>query len=124
MFYSLLADLVMLLHFAFILFAVLGALLVARWPRLIWLHLPTVLWAIGIEFSGSICPLTPLENRLRALGGDAGYSESFIQHYIGALIYPDGITPAIGIVLGMAVLLINLGIYTWIIIRRYQLLSK
>jgi len=120
MFYSLLADSVMLLHFAFILFAVLGALLVARWPRLIWLHLPTVLWATGIEFYGGICPLTPLENKLRAMGGDAGYSESFIQHYIGAVIYPGEITLTIGIILGMAVLLINLGIYIWIIKRRRQ----
>ncbi len=121
MIYKLLADLVMLLHFAFILFAVLGALLVMRWPRLAWVHLPAVIWAIGIEFYGGICPLTPLENQLRIMGSDAGYSESFIQHYLGALIYPGDITPTIGIVLGMAVLVINLGLYIWIINRLRQL---
>lgn len=116
--HSLLADLVMLLHFGFILFAVLGALLVARWPRLVWLHLPTALWAMGIEFHGGICPLTPLENRLRTLGGGSGYGESFVEHYIGALIYPGALTPGIRIALGIAVLLINLGFYVWIIRRR------
>jgi len=117
MVYKLLADLVMLLHFAFILFAVLGALLVMRWPRLVWVHLPAALWAMGIEFYGGICPLTPLENQLRFMSSNAGYDESFIQHYIGSLIYPGEITPTIGIVLGMVVLLINLGLYIWIIRR-------
>ena len=121
MVYKLLADLVMLLHFAFILFAVLGALLVVRWPRLAWIHLPAALWAMGIEFYGGICPLTPLENQLRIMGNNAGYSESFIQHYIGAMIYPGEITPTIGILLGMIVLLINLGLYTWVIRRLRQL---
>ncbi len=115
--YSLLADLVMLLHFGFILFVVFGALLVARWPRLVWLHLPAVAWGIGIEFYGGTCPLTPLENWLRAMAGDAGYSESFIQHYIGNVIYPGEMTLTIRIMLGMALLLINLGIYTWLIKR-------
>jgi len=120
MIYNLLADLVMLLHFGFILFAVFGALLLLRWPRLIWLHLPTALWAMGIEFYGGICPLTPLENRLRAMGGKRGYSESFVEHYLGAVIYPGDITPVMGMVLGAAVLLINLGLYTWIIMRKRQ----
>jgi len=118
--YNLLADLVMLLHFGFILFAVLGALLLLRWPRLIWLHLPTALWAMGIEFYGGICPLTPLENRLREMGSDGGYGESFVEHYLGALIYPGEIPPMMGMVLGMAVLLINLALYTWIIRRKRQ----
>ena len=118
--YKLLADSVMLLHFAFILFAVLGALLVARWPRLAWLHLPAALWAVGISLYGGVCPLTPLENRLRALAGEAGYSESFVQHYIGALIYPGVITPVTGVMLGVAVLLINLGLYLRVLKRRHR----
>lgn len=118
--YKLLADSVMLLHFAFILFAVLGALLVARWPRLAWLHLPAALWAVGISLYGGVCPLTPLENRLRALAGEAGYSESFVQHYIGALIYPGEITPVTGVMLGVAVLLINLGLYLRVLKRRHR----
>lgn len=118
MIYLILADLVMLLHFVFIIFAVLGALLVARWPRLIWLHLPTALWALGIEFYGGICPLTPLENWLRIQGGKADFSGSFIQHYIGAVIYPGEMTTTLRIMLGLGLLAINLGLYSWIIKRR------
>jgi len=117
MIYSLLADLVVLIHFAFILFAVLGALLVARWPRLIWLHLPAVVWAMAIEFFGMICPLTPLENWLLARGGEAGYQESFVQHYIAALVYPGEITDTVKLLLGLGVLTINLGLYGWLILR-------
>jgi len=115
MIYKPLADLVMLLHFGFILFSVLGALLVMRWPRLVWLHLPAVLWAMTIEFYGGVCPLTPLENWLRMMAGEGGYSESFIAHYIGAVIYPGEITTGIKIMLGMAVLVVNLVLYGWII---------
>lgn len=116
--YHLLANLVMLLHFGFILFAVLGALLVARWPRLAWLHLPAALWAVAIEFYGGVCPLTPLENWLRAKGGAAGYEESFIEHYLGAIIYPGEFPATLGIMLGLGVLIINLALYAWIIRHR------
>lgn len=121
--YNLLADLVMLLHFGFILFAVAGALLVARWPRLIWLHLPAALWAMTIEFYGGVCPLTPLENWLRHRGGqmdhEMGYGESFIQHHLGGVIYPAGMTTAVEITLGLALLAINLALYGWISKRRH-----
>lgn len=120
MIYSLLADFVMLLHFGFIIFAVLGALLLPRWPRLIWLHLPSAAWAIAIEFYGGICPLTPLENQLRSLAGKTTYNESFIERYIGALIYPGEITTTVKIMLGLAVLIINVALYSWIIKRRRQ----
>ncbi len=118
MVFRLLADIVMLLHFSFILFAVLGAVLLLRWPRMIWLHLPAAIWAMAIQFYGGRCPLTPLENRLRAMAGDASYHESFIEHYIGAIIYPGEITSEIKILLGLGVLAINLGLYTWIFKRR------
>lgn len=120
MIFRLLADLVMLLHFGFILFAVLGALLLPRWPRLIWLHLPTVAWAMAIELYGGTCPLTPLENYLQNLGGEAGYNESFIEHYIGSVIYPGEITTSIKIMLGLGVLIINICLYTWVFKRRHQ----
>ena len=120
MIYRLLADLVMLLHFGFILFAVLGALLLIRWPRLIWLHLPTAIWAMAIEFYGGICPLTPLENYLHKLGGEAGYGESFIEHYIAPIIYPGEITTTIKIMLGLGVLIINVCLYAWVFKRRRQ----
>jgi hypothetical protein len=106
-----LADAVLVLHLAFIAFAVLGGLLVLRRPRLAWVHLPVVLWAAGIEFAGGICPLTPLENRLRLAGGDAGYGGGFIEHYLTALIYPEGLTRGVQVGLGLFVLAVNLAAY-------------
>jgi hypothetical protein len=108
---SLLADAVLVLHAAFIAFVLLGGLLVLRWRRLAWLHLPCVAWGILIELSGGICPLTPLENRLRTLAGQQGYGESFIGHYLMPLIYPPGLTPRIQYLLAAIVLLVNLAVY-------------
>jgi hypothetical protein len=86
------ADAVMLIHFCFIAFALLGSFLVL-WKRgLIWLHLPALAWAAWIEASGRICPLTPLENRYRELAGQTLYGEGFITHYLGPIIYPGGLT--------------------------------
>jgi hypothetical protein len=112
-----LADAVLLLHFAFIAFAVLGGLLVWRWPRLAWLHLPAAAWAAGIAFLGGICPLTPLENRLREAGGEAGYDGSFIEHHLEALIYPGWLTRDIQVDLGAIVLAVNLACY-WRVFRK------
>jgi len=120
MIYDLLAAIVVLLHFGFIIFAVLGALLLVRWPRLVWLHLPTAIWAMAIVFYGGTCPLTPLENWLRFKAGLAGYDESFIEHYIAAIIYPGEITTSVKIMLGLGVLIINLALYARIIKRRHQ----
>ena len=111
MIYLVLADAVLLLHFAFILFVVLGGLLVLRRRRLIWLHLPVVIWGALIEFAGWICPLTPLENWLREQGGDRGFSGGFINHYLGTLIYPEGLTRELQWLLGALVLAINAAIY-------------
>jgi len=109
--YGLLADLVLLVHLVFVLFVVLGGLLVLRWPRMAWLHLPAALWGAGIEFAGGICPLTPLENRLRHLGGEAGYSGGFIDHYVTALIYPHGLTRGVQLALGVLVVLVTVILY-------------
>lgn len=106
--YRIAADAVLLLHLAFILFVVLGGLLVLKWPRLAWLHLPAVAWGATVEFLHLICPLTLLENRLRLAAGEQGYSGGFIEHYLLPLIYPAGLTPAIQIWLGALVLLLNL----------------
>ena len=76
--YRLLADLVLILHAGFVAFVVLGALLVLRWPRIAWIHVPVVLWGAGIEFLGGICPLTPLENHWRRLAGELGYPGGFV----------------------------------------------
>ncbi len=119
--YRLLADAVLVLHLAFILFVVLGGLLVLRAPRLAWLHLPTVAWAALIEFFGWICPLTPLENRLRELGGEQGYAGGFIAHYLTALIYPAGLTRNLQHLLGALVVAINLAVYLRLWLRRRSL---
>ena len=108
-----LANLVLALHAAFIAFVALGGLLVARWPRTAWLHLPAVAWGAGISFAGAICPLTPLENALRDVAGHGGYAGGFIEHYLLAFIYPDGLTRAAQIGLGVAALVVNALAYAW-----------
>ena len=117
MWYRIAADFVLITHFAFVLFVVLGGFLALRWPRLAWVHLPVALYGAIIEFLGFICPLTPLENSLRQRGGEAGYSGGFIDHYITATIYPSGLTRGIQLVLGVAVLVLNAVLYA-IVVRR------
>ncbi|HKH45753.1 MAG TPA: DUF2784 domain-containing protein [Thermoanaerobaculia bacterium] len=112
MLYRLLADLIVLLHTGFVLFVVLGGLLALRWPRAAWLHLPAALWGAGIEFAAGICPLTPLENHLRRLGGEAGYTGGFVEHYVLPVLYPDGLTREVQLVLGTFVVVLNLAVYT------------
>jgi len=106
-----LADLILVIHLAFVLFVVLGGLLVVRWPWVAWLHVPAAVWGILIEYTGWICPLTPLENSLRVRGGEAGYVGGFIQHYIQPLLYPAGLTRPMQVGLGSLVLLLNLAAY-------------
>ena len=109
--YGALADLVLLAHAAFIVFAAAGALLLRRAPRVAWLHLPAVAWGVGIEWSGGVCPLTPLEIWLRRRAGASGYESDFIEHYVTALIYPAGLTRGMQAVLGAALLLVNAALY-------------
>lgn len=116
--YRLLADAVLILHLGFIAFVGLGGLIVLRWPRIAWLHLPAVAWGAWIEFSGSICPLTPLEIGLRARGGEATYSGGFIEHYVTALIYPEGLNRSQQVALGAFVLALNAAVYGWLLWRR------
>jgi hypothetical protein len=116
-----LADLVLVVHLAFVVFVVLGGLLVLRWPRLAWPHVPAAIWGVLIEYTGWICPLTPLENSLRMRGGEAGYSGGFIQHYIQPLLYPAGVTRTTQIVLGSVALILNLTVYAVMIARKARL---
>lgn len=113
----LLADAVVVLHFLFIVFVVAGGLLVLRWPRLAWLHLPAVFWGVFIEFAGWICPLTPLENHLRRLGGGSGYSGDFVVQYIISVIYPANLTAFMQYILGGLVIALNLVIYSLILYK-------
>ena len=120
MLYRILADAVVVLHFAFVLFVVLGGLFALRWPRAAWYHLPAAVWGAGIEFLGGICPLTPLEIRLRRLGGEAGYSGGFVEHYILPVLYPQALTRDVQYILGGIVIALNLFIYgiVWRRLRR------
>src|SRR5262245_53669215 len=115
--YQLLADLIVLVHVAFVAFAVLGGLLALRWHRFVWIHLATVTWAAAVELFGWVCPLTPVENWLRRRGGQTSYPSDFIAHYILPLLYPEGLTREVQIALGVFVVLINLWIYSWILRR-------
>ena len=117
MIYRALADLVLIVHLAFVIFVVLGGLLVLRWPWVAFFHVPAAIWGVLSEYSGWICPLTPLENSLRQAGGQAGYSGGFIQHYIQPVLYPAGLTRGTQIVLGSLALLINLFAYGAVIAR-------
>ena len=118
MLYRLLADLVLVVHAAFVAFVMLGGVAVLRWPRMAWFHLPVALWGAGIEFLGGICPLTPLENRWRQLAGDQGYAGGFVEHYMVALLYPDGLTRSIQVALGLLVVVVNVAIYAYAWQRR------
>ncbi|MEO9335662.1 DUF2784 domain-containing protein [Ectopseudomonas guguanensis] len=119
MFWRTAADALVLVHLGFILFVLLGGLLLLRWPRLIWLHLPAVAWGILVECLHLGCPLTPWENQLRRLAGQAGYDGGFIEHYLIPLIYPAGLTPQLQLWLGALVVLINLAVYAWLV-RRWR----
>ena len=118
--WSALADLVVLGHLLFVIFVLAGGVLVLYRPRLAWLHLPAVVWAVFVEFSGRICPLTPLENELRRRAGGPAYEESFVEHYVIPLLYPAALTRDLQWFLGGAVLLINVTVYAVVYARRRQ----
>jgi hypothetical protein len=109
--YGILADLVLIVHALFVIFVVFGGLAVLRWRRLAWLHLPAAVWGVAIELGGWVCPLTYLENYFRRLGGESGYSGTFIEQYLEPLLYPLGLTEYSRLFLGLAAFLVNFMIY-------------
>ncbi|MCX7100959.1 MAG: DUF2784 domain-containing protein [Methylobacter sp.] len=113
-FYRYAADAVLLLHFSFIAFAVLGALLAVWWRGILFIHIPAAAWGVFVELSGRVCPLTSLENTLRIKAGTAGYSNSFVEHYLLGIIYPDGLTREMQYILGALVVVVNVAIYIWL----------
>lgn len=115
MIYRWLADAVVVFHVAFVVFVMVGAFLALRWRWLVWLHVPAAIWGVLIEYAGWICPLTPLENALRARAGEASYSGDFIQHYLLRVLYPAGLTHATQWVLGSLALGVNLVGYALLI---------
>lgn len=117
MLFSVAANAVAAIHLAFIAFVVIGGFLVLRWPWLIWVHLPSAIWGALIEFAGFYCPLTTWENVLLRKAGRAGYANSFIEHYLFAVIYPDGLTRSMQITLGLIVIAVNVFVY-WRLVHR------
>ena len=112
--YSLLADLALIVHLAFVVFVLCGGLLVLRWRRIAWLHLPAATWGAVVEFTGWICPLTPLENWLRAQGGETSYRSDFIAQYLLPVLYPGDLTRDLQLLLGTGVVVLNTAIYWWL----------
>ncbi len=119
MIYLILANILLVLHFLFIFFVVIGSLFVFYKRWLIWIHIPAVLYGVLIEFSGWICPLTPLENHFRILAGQSGYLHSFVQQYLLKIIYPGGLTRHDQVIIGSVLLIVNLFIYL-LIFRRFR----
>jgi len=115
--YRLFADAVVVIHFLFIIFVVGGGLLVIRWPRLAWVHLPAAFWGAIVEINNWICPLTPLENHLRRLGGISLYNGDFIEHYLIPTIYPENLNATTQHVLGGLVIAVNFIFYTIVVIK-------
>ncbi len=111
--YRVAADFVVLVHLAFVAFVVLGGVLAFRWPRTRWIHLPAAFWGVLIEWTGGVCPLTPLEVALRRRGGEAGYAGGFVEHYVLPLLYPSALTRPVQVALGAAVVLVNVVVYWW-----------
>ncbi len=102
-----LADLLVVVHLAFVLFVVLGGFFAIRWRRVAWAHLPCAAWGALISLTGWVCPLTPLENALRRAGGEAGYGGGFVAHYLLPVLYPEGLTRGAQVGLGVLVLAAN-----------------
>jgi Protein of Unknown function (DUF2784) len=115
--FRILADTTVAVHLAFVLFVVCGGLIVVKWPRAAWVHIPAAAWAAWVEFAGWVCPLTPLENWLREQGGDTAYTSSFIEHYLLPILYPELLSSELQWALGGMVLLINAVVYL-VVFRR------
>ena len=119
--YRALADAVVLFHLLFVAFAVGGGLIAFRWRWMPLVHLPAVAWAGWVEFTGRICPLTPLENHLRAAGGAAGYEGGFVEHYLLPMLYPADLTRELQWTLGAGLLAFNVAVYgAWMLRQRFR----
>ena len=119
MLFNAVANLLVITHFLFVLFVILGGLLLFRWPRIAFVHLPAAIWGVMIELNNWICPLTPVEQSMRRAAGEEGYTGGFIDHYITPLIYPEGLTQEIQWLLGVIVVLVNAAIYgIWMLKRK------
>lgn len=118
MIYRLLADITLITHFAFVVFAMLGGLLVLRHHKVMWWHLAALCWGVIVQWADWICPLTPLENVFRNLGGEAGYSAGFIEHFVLKVLYPENLTLELRYVLGAVLIGINIAVYSFVILTK------
>ncbi len=116
------ADVVVIIHATFALFVVVGGVLVWRWPRAAWIHVPAAVWGVAIELGGWVCPLTPLENSLRVRSGSAAYQGTFVDHYVIPVLYPDRLTPAKQGLLACVAFVINVAVYGWLVLRQRRAL--
>lgn len=116
--YVALADLVLIAHLAFVVFALLGGVLVLRYPRLLWVHLPVLAWGVVVEWADWVCPLTPLENHLLRLGGEAGYAGGFIERFVSKILYPEALTLTLRYVLGLVLIAVNVAVYAFVFAAR------
>ncbi len=112
------ADIIVIVHLGFIVFVALGGILVIKWHKIAFLHLPCALWGVLIAFGGWICPLTPLEMHFRQLAGIAGYDGGFIDHYVMPIVYPAGLTRGMQIAFGVTILAVNLFVYARVLVNR------
>lgn len=118
--YRLLADIVLLLHAAFVAYTLFGGLLVLRFPKLLWLHLPVLLWGVAVQWADWICPLTPLENSLRSLAGESGYPGDFLEFWILRILYPEHLTIELRYLLGILLIAFNVVVYLFVVARKYR----
>ena len=116
--YHALADTVVLAHVSFVLFVALGGLLALRWPRVVWAHVPAATWGVVVEWADWMCPLTPLEDWLRAGGGGENDAAGFIARHLVPVLYPATLTRDVQVVLGALVLCVNVCVYRWVIVRQ------
>jgi uncharacterized protein DUF2784 len=116
----LLADAVVVLHSLFVAFVLMGGALVLWRPAVAIVHLPAAAWAAWVEFTGTICPLTPLENHWRREAGAAGYDGGFVEHYLIPVLYPAGLTPRMQILLGLVVVAVNVSVYGFVWWRAHR----
>lgn len=117
MLYQIAADLILFIHFSFIVFVIAGGVLVFKWHWLIWLHIPAVIWGALIVIVGWICPLTPIENMLLKAAGGETYSVSFIERYLVPVIYPSGLNREMFITMGVVIIVVNLIVYTILFVK-------
>ncbi len=116
--YALLADTVAIVHFLYVVFVIAGGVLASRWPKVAWVHVPAAVWGVLVEVMGWECPLTPLEDHLRMLGGAAAAQEDFVARYLLPVLYPERLTPTVQRGLGALVVAVNVIVYAFVIRRR------